>query len=99
MLSFFILNGFFMDNNYTLTTQDKIENPKTIDTDDKIALLHDKIVDKLEEALDVCEIEGLKLDAIVRAYAQLLDAKAKLTSVSNEGVVIRVEYSDLSSNE
>jgi hypothetical protein len=29
----------------------------------------------------------------------LLDAKAKLTSVSNEGVVIRVEYSDLSSNE
>jgi hypothetical protein len=41
----------------------------------------------------------LKLDAIVRAYAQLLDAKAKLTSVSNEGVVIRVEYSDLSSNE
>jgi hypothetical protein len=99
MLSFFILNGFFMDNNYTLTTQDKIENPKTVDTDDKIALLHDKIVDKLEEALDVCETEGLKLDAIVRAYAQLLDAKAKLTSVSNEGVVIRVEYSDLSSNE
>jgi hypothetical protein len=99
MLSFFILNGFFMDNNYTLTTQDKIKNPKTVDTDDKIALLHDKIVDKLEEALDVCEIEGLKLDAIVRAYAQLLDAKAKLTSVSNEGVVIRVEYSDLSSNE
>jgi hypothetical protein len=99
MLSFFILNGFFMDNNYTLTTQDKIENPKTVDTDDKIALLHDKIVNRLEEALDVCEVEGLKLDAIVRAYAQLLDAKAKLTSVSNEGVVIRVEYSDLSSNE
>jgi hypothetical protein len=99
MLSFFILNGFFMDNNYTLTTQDTTENPKTVDKDDKIALLHDKIVDKLEEALDVCEIEGLKLDAIVRAYAQLLDAKAKIASVTNEGVVIRVEYSDLSSNE
>lgn len=60
----------------------------------RIQELQEQLVSKLEIAIDSCDYEGVKIDALVRAYAQLLDANAKLVNSDDNGIKIKVEYLD-----